>query len=75
MPSSTAMIKKSNFRPVLRAFDWCGPTSLVRLRPSGVSSKIQAKTSATGNPRITKKMTSLTLHRGTAKNGNVWVAI
>jgi len=58
------------FRPVRRVIDSVGPTSSVRLIPSGVSSKAQARISATGKPRKTIVTNTFITHAGASKVGN-----
>ena len=72
---STPMMRKSSLRLVLRAIDSWGATSSVRFKPSGVSSKIQASTSATGKPRMRQRITKRTAHAGMEKTGKICVAI
>jgi hypothetical protein len=43
----------------------------VRRTPSGVSSKAQASTRATGKPSATRAMTSVTVHGGSPRFGKI----
>ena len=68
--ASTPMIRKSSRRPVRRVADTSRGTSSVRFNPCGVSSKAQANTSASGNPRNTSVVTTFSIHVGAPKSGN-----
>ncbi len=50
------MITRSSLRPVIRVMDWLRSTSLSFFRPSGVSSKAQAKISTIGRPMASTSM-------------------
>ena len=69
------MMKKSSFRPGVWRIDSEAGTSLVRLRPSGVHSKIHATIIASGKPSRSTTMTNRTAQFGMSKNGKTWVAI
>ena len=60
----TPIMMKSSLRPVTWVMDSVRSTCFSSLMPSGVSSKAQAKISATGNP-VNKR----TVTRGTVQSG------
>ena len=64
----------NTFRPVRRVIDSVGPTSSVRLIPSGVSSKAQAKISAIGKLDAIAATKTFITHAGASNVGNKIVA-
>ena len=68
--TASATVIPTSFRPVLRLIGSLGRTSSARLIPSGVSSKAQARMSATGKPRMMTETNTFITQPGASKVGN-----
>ena len=66
-----AIMTKSSLRPALDVVESERSTSLSLFNPSGVSSKAQAKISATGNPSNSSTVTSVAAQSGRLRIGKV----